>query len=54
MTPSTFAAATKLLADTTIDTTALIDQTVDLDGIPAALARMSRGSAGKILVRPNR
>ncbi|MCC7450585.1 MAG: alcohol dehydrogenase catalytic domain-containing protein [Anaerolineae bacterium] len=53
MTPATFAAATKLLTDTALDTAALVDQTVDLDGISAALERMRRGSAGKILIQPH-
>jgi len=52
MTPATFAAATKLLTDSTIDTNTLVAQVVDLGGIPSALDRMSRGSAGKVLVQP--
>jgi threonine dehydrogenase-like Zn-dependent dehydrogenase len=52
MTPATFAAATKLLTDSTIDTNTLIDQIINLDDIPSVLERMNRGSAGKVFVQP--
>ena len=52
MTQPTFDAAGALLADTRLAVETLVAETVDLDNVPAALARMQHSGAGKILVQP--
>ncbi len=51
-TPALIRRAVSLLADGALDPTPLLTDEMGLEDVPEALARMSRGDALKVLIRP--